>query len=59
MHYAQWRDNILLTLGCYSLSDHMLMDTMYNGVLSWYQMDRVIKSWIYDTISPNLQDVTW
>jgi len=47
-HYAHWRDNILLTLGRYSLSGHILMDTTYS----------VVKSWIYDTISPDLQDVT-
>jgi hypothetical protein len=47
-YYAHWRDNILLTLGRYSLSGHVLMDTTYS----------VVKSWIYDTISPDLQDVT-
>jgi hypothetical protein len=31
---------------------------MYVSVLSWDRMDCVVKSWIYDTISPNLQDVT-
>jgi hypothetical protein len=45
-HYAQWRDNVLLTLGCYSLSDHVLLDTTYVSVLAWDQMDSVIKLWI-------------
>jgi hypothetical protein len=58
MHYARWRDNILLTLGHYSLSDHVLLDTTYVGVPAWNQMDSVVKSWIWGTISPDLQDVT-
>jgi hypothetical protein len=57
-HYVRWRDNVLLTLRRYSLSDHMLMDTIYIGVPSWHRMDSVVKLWIYDTISPDLQDVT-
>jgi hypothetical protein len=35
------------------------MDTTYIHIPSWDQMDSVIKAWIYDTISPDLQDVTW
>jgi hypothetical protein len=57
-HYTRWRDSILLTLGRYSLSNHILMDTMYVDVPFWDQMESVIKSWIYDTISHDLQDVT-
>jgi hypothetical protein len=34
-HYTQWHDSILLTLGRYSLSNHILMDTMYVDVPSW------------------------
>jgi hypothetical protein len=45
-HYAQWCDNILLTLERYSLSVHVLLDSD-------------VKSWIWGTISPNLQDITW
>jgi hypothetical protein len=33
-HYAQWRDNVLLTIGHYSLSDHVLLDTTYVSVPS-------------------------
>jgi hypothetical protein len=43
-YYARWCDNVLLTLRCYSLSDHMLLDTTYVGVWAWDQMDNVIKS---------------
>jgi hypothetical protein len=59
MHYARWRDNVLLTLGRYSLSDDVLTDTMYVDVLTWDRMDSAIKSLIWGTISPDLQDVTW
>jgi hypothetical protein len=27
VHYARWCDNVLLTIGHYSLSDHVLLDT--------------------------------
>jgi hypothetical protein len=52
--YAQWRDNALLTLGHYSLSNHVLLDTTYIGVPAWDRMDNVIKSWIWGNISPDL-----
>jgi hypothetical protein len=35
----------------------MLLDTMSISVPTWDQMDSVIKSWIWGTISPDLQDV--
>jgi hypothetical protein len=54
MHYARWRDNVLLTLRCYSRSDHVLMDTTHIGIPAWDWMDSVVKSWIQGTISPNL-----
>jgi hypothetical protein len=42
-HYAWWHDNVLLTLRCYTLFDHVLMDTTYIGVPFWDQMDSVVK----------------
>jgi hypothetical protein len=56
--YARWRDNVLLTLGRYSRSDHVLLDTTYVGVPAWDRTGSVVKSWIWGTISPDLQDVT-
>jgi hypothetical protein len=56
-HYGWWRDNVLLTLGRYSLSDHLLLDTTSVGVPAWDRMDSVVKSWSWGTISPDLQDV--
>jgi hypothetical protein len=43
-NYAWWHDNVLLTLGHYSLSDHVLLDTTYVGVPAWDRMGSVIKS---------------
>jgi hypothetical protein len=57
-HYARWRNNVLLTLGHYSLSDHVLLDTTYVGVSAWDWMDSIIKSWIWGIISHDLQDIT-
>jgi hypothetical protein len=42
-----------------SLSDHVLLDTTYVGIPAWDQMDVIVKSWIWGTISPDLRDVTW
>jgi hypothetical protein len=58
MHYAHWRDNVLLTLWRYALSDHVLSDDTFVAVFAWDRMDMVVKSWLYDTISPEIQDVT-
>jgi hypothetical protein len=49
MNYGWWHGNVRLTLGRYSLFDHMLLDTTYVGILAWDQMDSVIKSWIWCT----------
>jgi hypothetical protein len=57
VQHARWCDNILLTLGRYSLSDHVLLDTTSVSVPAWDRMDIVIKLWIWGTISPDLQDV--
>jgi hypothetical protein len=56
-HYARWHDNVLLTLGRYSLSNHVLLYTTSVGVPAWDRMDNIIKSWIWGTISPDLQDI--
>jgi hypothetical protein len=58
-NHVRWCNNVLLTLGHYSLSDHMLLDTTYVSIPTWDRMDNIIKSWIWGTISLDLQDVTW
>jgi hypothetical protein len=57
-NYVWWHNNALLTLARYSLSDHVLLDTTYVGVPAWDRMHSIINSWIWGTISPNLQDIT-
>jgi hypothetical protein len=57
-HYARWRDNVLLTLRRYALFDHVLSDDTFVDVPAWDMMDMVVKSWLYDTILSELQDVT-
>jgi hypothetical protein len=53
-HYALWRNNMLLTLQRYALFDHVPSDATFVDVSIWDRMDNVVKSWIYDTISPEL-----
>jgi hypothetical protein len=55
-HYARWRDNVLLTLWRYALSDHVLSDDTFVRVHAWDRMDMAVKSWLYGTISFELQD---
>jgi hypothetical protein len=55
-HYARWRDNVLLTLWQYALSDHVLSDDTFVHVHAWDRMDMAVKSWLYGTISFELQD---
>jgi hypothetical protein len=57
-HYARWRDNVLLTLRRYALTDHVLSDATFPNVPAWDRMDIIVRSWIYNTISPELQDMT-
>jgi hypothetical protein len=56
-HYARWRDNVLLTLRWYALVDHVLFDATFPDVPAWDRMDTIVRSWLYNTISPELQDV--
>jgi hypothetical protein len=44
--YALWRNNVLLTLWCYSLFDRVLLDTTYVSVPALDRINSVIKSWI-------------
>jgi hypothetical protein len=56
--YSKWRGHILLILGRFSLQDHVLSDTAHPNDPAWSRMDYVVVSWIFDTISPDLLDVT-
>jgi hypothetical protein len=57
-HYAHWCENVLLTLRHYALANHLLSDDSFVDVPAWDRMDMLVKSWIFVTISPELQDVT-
>jgi hypothetical protein len=57
-HYARWHENVLLTLRRYALPDHVLSDDSFVDVPAWDMMDMLIKSWLFGTISPELQDIT-
>jgi hypothetical protein len=49
---------VLLTLRRYALADHVLSDATFLDVPAWDRMDTVARSWLYNTISSKLQDVT-
>ncbi|XP_034585377.1 uncharacterized protein [Setaria viridis] len=55
-HYNQWRDLVLLTLGRYSLADHVTSDVVVDTP-AWHRMDCVVLSWIYGTVSTKLMDL--
>jgi len=54
--FSRWRDQFLLTLGKFSLQDHIHLDA---PVLSpdWVRMDCVVKSWIPGTLADDLAEV--
>jgi hypothetical protein len=56
-NYARWRDQVMLTLERYELVAHVLLDTPPANDPSWKRMDSVVVSWIFGTISINLQDI--
>jgi hypothetical protein len=56
--YARWRDQVLLALRRYALDDHVLSDTPVEARdLTWRRPDSTVMSWIFGTISLDLQDI--
>jgi hypothetical protein len=56
--YARWRDQMLLALRRYVLDDHVLLDTLLTARdAAWLRLDSVVMSWIFGTLSLDLQDV--
>jgi hypothetical protein len=56
--YARWKDLVLLTLCCYALDNHVLLDAA--GAVptaSWLRLDSIVLSWILGTISLDLHDL--
>jgi hypothetical protein len=56
-NYSKWRGYFLLTLGRFSLKDHVLSDDARPDDPAWSRMDCVVVSWIFNTISPDLLDI--
>ena len=55
-NYTRWRDQFLLTVGKFSLQEHVLSDEPSAGYPDWARMDCVVKSWIFGTISDDLAE---
>jgi hypothetical protein len=56
--YDRWRDQVLLTLRRYALDDHVLIDSPIEARdVAWLRLDSVAMSWIFGTISLDLQDL--
>ena len=56
--YGRWRDQVLLALRRYALDDHVLVDSPIAARdVTWLRLDSVAMSWIFGTISLDLQDL--
>jgi hypothetical protein len=55
--YAYRRDQVLLILKCYDLTDHILSDASLINDLAWECVETVVLSWIFSTITAELQDI--
>ena len=56
--YGSWRDQVLLALRCYALDDNVLLDMpVKTRDVVWLRLDSVALSWIFGTISLDLQDI--
>jgi hypothetical protein len=57
--YVGWRDKVL-ALRRYSLDNHILCNTSIKAQdLAWLRLNNIAMSWIFGTISLDLQDVIW
>jgi hypothetical protein len=56
--YAHWRDQVLLTLKRYELTDYVISDDPLVNDLAWDRMETVVLSWIFGMITGELQDIT-
>ncbi|KAG8058663.1 hypothetical protein GUJ93_ZPchr0002g24747 [Zizania palustris] len=54
--FARWRESFLLTVGKFSLQDHVLSDTVLPQSPDWARMDYVVKTWLFGVISDDLAD---
>jgi hypothetical protein len=56
--YKRWCDLVLLMLHCYTLDDHVLSDVIDLSIY-WDRLDRIMVTWILDTLSPDLHEIVW
>ena len=54
--YNRWRDQFLLTLGKFSLQDHVHLDAPVPSP-DWDRMDCVVKSWILGSLIDDLAEI--
>ncbi|XP_040377929.1 uncharacterized protein LOC121055704 [Oryza brachyantha] len=53
--YTKWRGMFLTVLGKYALAPHVLEDELHPDRPVWVQTDCVVLSWIFATVSSDLQ----
>jgi uncharacterized membrane protein YgcG len=56
-NYTRWRDQVLLTLKRYALTDHVLSDAASPCTPAWERMDSVVISWLFGTTTSELQEI--
>ncbi|EEE60660.1 hypothetical protein OsJ_14112 [Oryza sativa Japonica Group] len=53
-NYSRWQGLFLVALGKYALTDHVFSDVPRPDHADWTQMDCVVLSWLYGSISSTL-----
>jgi hypothetical protein len=53
--YALWRDRVEMKLVIYQFLDHVVTDAANPADPEWVALDAIVKSWLYDLISPELR----
>jgi hypothetical protein len=56
--YAHWHDQVLVTLKCYALADHVHSHAPPVNDPAWDRMETVVLSWIFVMITGEFQDIT-
>jgi hypothetical protein len=56
LQYARWHQQVLQILCRYALEAHILFNTTEPSE-SWFRMDQVVLTWIFGTITAELQDI--
>jgi hypothetical protein len=55
-NYVRWRDNMLLALTRYALTDHVESDDAFPENPCWIRINAVVLSWLTNTISHDLME---